>query len=73
MNSIQYQCNKCGRQLKVENDLPKEDYVLIQKNWGYFSNKDTSVHTLLLCEHCYDLLAEQCVIPPLVTQAKELL
>lgn len=33
-------CNKCGKKLVEENEILKEDYIRIKKEWGYFSKKD---------------------------------
>ena len=33
-------CNRCGRIIVFGDMHNKEDYVLIQKEWGYFSRKD---------------------------------
>lgn len=49
----------------------KEDYVLIQKEWGYFSQKDGRKYTLRMCEGCYDRLVNECVIPPEIDDVTE--
>ena len=49
----------------------KEDYVLIQKEWGYFSHKDGRKYTLRMCEDCYDGLVNECVIPPRIDDVTE--
>lgn len=51
-------CNGCGRSLRQENGIYREDFVRIQKKWGYFSSKDMEKHTLILCEECYDNLVK---------------
>ena len=43
-----YICNKCGKEIK------NEDYLSVEKRWGYFSKKDNEVHRFELCEACYD-------------------
>lgn len=47
-------CNKCGKEIKVERGIAKEDVLSVEKRWGYFSNKDNVVHNFDLCEACYD-------------------
>lgn len=47
-------CNCCGRTIPVINDIPQEDYVYIEKQWGYFSKKDGRKDAFDLCEACYD-------------------
>lgn len=47
-------CNKCGKEMIVENGMLKGDVLSVQKRWGYFSEKDNEVHSFDLCEACYD-------------------
>ena len=47
-------CNRCGRIIVFGDMHNKEDYVLIQKEWGYFSRKDGRKYTLRMCEELYD-------------------
>ena len=66
-------CNKCGRNLLTENDIPKEDFLYIRKEWGYFSKKDGICHQILLCENCYDEIVNGFAIPPTEVEITELL
>ena len=59
-------CNCCGRVLE------QEEYINIEKQWGYFSKKDTKMHSFVLCEECYDKMISRFVIPPIVTDVVEL-
>jgi ribosomal-protein-alanine N-acetyltransferase len=56
-------CNVCGKEIKVENDIVKEDCLIVEKEWGYFSDKDLEVHHLCICEHCYDEWIKSFKIP----------
>ncbi len=56
-------CNSCGKPLKEENGILKEDAFEATKEWGYFSGKDMEVHRFNLCEECYNKLIESFVIP----------
>lgn len=59
-------CNMCGKQIKKikESDHPIfADNLRIQKDWGYFSNKDGVTDEFNLCEECYDKLIKQFKIP----------
>lgn len=47
-------CNKCGKEILMENGMPKEDVLSVEKRWGYFSEKDNEVHSFDICETCYD-------------------
>ncbi len=64
-------CNRCGRIIVFGDMHNKEDYVLIQKKWGYFSRKDGRKYTLRMCEDCYDRLVNECVIPPRIDDVTE--
>lgn len=61
-------CNVCGNKL-----TEKTDFVEIKKEWGYFSNKDTEIHELKICERCYDRIVKQFEVPPKVTEKNEIL
>lgn len=52
-------CNICGKVL----DPQKEDYLYIEKEWGYFSAKDGRKDRLRICESCYDQWVAQFQIP----------
>ena len=66
-------CNKCGKEICVKEDIEKADYLKIEKNWGYFSNKDGVCHCMNICEICYDDLIKTFQIPPTETENTELL
>lgn len=51
-------CNCCGRVLK-----PEEEYVRIEQRWGYFSRKDGTLQKGIICEECFERIAEQFQIP----------
>lgn len=65
-------CNGCGREIKHKEDILLEDVFCGRKTWGYFSKKDTQLHSFHLCEECYDNLVNHFVIPPEVTEMTEL-
>ena len=56
-------CNKCGKEILVENGVAEADVLSVQKRWGYFSNKDNDVHEFDLCEECYDKWVASFAIP----------
>lgn len=56
-------CNKCGKEILVENGVAEADVLSVQKRWGYFSNKDNEVHEFDLCEECYDKWVASFAIP----------
>ncbi len=47
-------CNKCGKEIPVKKGVPQEDFLEVEKRWGYFSEKDNRVDRFDLCEECYD-------------------
>lgn len=47
-------CNRCGREIPVVKGVPQEDFLEVEKRWGYFSEKDNQVDRFELCEDCYD-------------------
>ena len=47
-------CNQCGTSEDVDGGLMKKEFVSVEKEWGYFSDKDTQIHRFDLCEACYD-------------------
>lgn len=66
-------CNKCGKEIKVENEIPKEDYISVTKPWGYFSKKDGKTYHFVLCEECSDALMADFAVPAEVSETLELL
>ncbi|NLP16392.1 MAG: hypothetical protein GX379_05090 [Clostridiales bacterium] len=66
-------CNSCGKKLKVENGILKEDAFEATKEWGYFSNWDTQIHRFNLCEACYRNIISGFVIPVEVRKKLEVL
>lgn len=56
-------CNVCGKKLKIEHGILKEDVFTAKKEWGYFSDKDLQVHSFNVCEECYNKMVSKFVIP----------
>lgn len=56
-------CNKCGKKIRVEGQIPEAEELHVEKSWGYFSKKDGENHKFDLCEECYDLWCESFSIP----------
>ncbi|MEG1458861.1 MAG: hypothetical protein RSB37_07740 [Acetivibrio sp.] len=57
------QCNVCGKKIKKENGIYREDFLLVTKEWGYFSEKDIEKHSFRVCETCYDQWIRNFTIP----------
>ncbi|MDD6660155.1 MAG: hypothetical protein PUE72_00205 [Lachnospiraceae bacterium] len=56
-------CNACGKEQAVLKHGAQEEFLKIQKTWGYFSEKDGETHRFSLCEVCYDRIRKQFVLP----------
>lgn len=52
-------CNRCGRNLKVEDGYLREGCFSAEAAFGYFSRKDGIIHSFDLCEDCYDEIVAQ--------------
>ena len=66
-------CNCCKKEIKPENNIWKEDFISIDKKWGYFSNKDGENHHLDLCESCYEKWISNMQIAVTVVDEAEIL
>lgn len=66
-------CNKCGKQMKVENGILKEGCFTADFVFGYFSRRDGLKQKFDLCEECYDSITEKFVVPVAGEEATELL
>lgn len=64
-----YICNGCGKKINTD----RQDFLRIEKEWGYFSKKDMELHEICLCEECYDKLLSVLEIPAKVTEVTEAL
>lgn len=67
-------CNCCGRRIGTEEQEGRISFLTIRKEWGYFSDKkDGTIHSMDICEPCYDKLVESFTIPPEIEQITEYL
>lgn len=66
-------CNKCGKELKVENGILKEGCFKSRQSFDYFSDKDGIIQEFDLCEKCYDDFVETFQIPVSQKEETELL
>ena len=70
---LEVRCNKCGKNLHVENGFLKEGCFHAENVFGYFSTRDGSKHSWDLCEECYDVLVKEFMIPVEETESNEYL
>lgn len=67
-------CNCCGRKICDADREDRSSFLTIRKVWGYFSDqKDGSVHSMDICESCYDRLVQGFAIAPEIEPVTELL
>lgn len=68
-------CNCCGKeiQFKEGTGIALEDYVNIDKIWGYFSNKDGLRQNMNICEACFDNWVSGFAMAPEEAPEQELL
>lgn len=66
-------CNKCGKELTVEEGYLKEGCFSADFIFGYFSQKDGTRHQFDLCEKCYDEWIKTFSVPAEVITENELL
>lgn len=65
-------CNKCGRELRVEDGYVKEGCFTANFAFGYFSRRDGMRHRFDLCEDCYDELLGTFAVGVEESEEKEL-
>lgn len=66
-------CNVCGKKLKIDEGILKEDAFEACKEWGYFSKKDLEIHKFNICEACYDEFTSRFKIPVEIIRKNEAL
>lgn len=55
-------CNACGCDIPIKSP----DFITIEKDWSYLSNKKMSHQVVDLCESCWDKICSSFVTPPSV-------
>lgn len=65
-------CNRCGKQLKVENGILKEGCLQVCQTFGYFSSLDGTKVSFDLCETCYQELKQGFAVAPQEEEQSEL-
>lgn len=70
---IRVVCNKCGKELKVENGRLRDECVSVNHFFGYFSRKDGVRQHFDLCEDCFDELTAAFEVPADETEEIEIL
>lgn len=65
-------CNACKKVILEKNTIPTADYLHVEKEWGYFSDKDGQKQEFDLCEACYDAWIKKMQIPITSEEVTEL-
>ena len=65
-------CNQCGKEIQTTQGIAREDFVMVKKNWGYFSKKAGRQDEFCLCEACYDRLIAGFLVPVTEKEMTEL-
>ena len=55
-------CNCCGKEI-IKQQGYFCDHLHIEKQWGYFSEKDGEKHSFDLCESCYNKMLASFRLP----------
>jgi ribosomal-protein-alanine N-acetyltransferase len=66
-------CNRCGRELSVENGILKEECIHIEHQFGFFGKRDGENDRFDLCEECYREITQDFQHPVEQWERKELL
>ena len=66
-------CNRCGKSLALYQGLPVEDFVSVEKVWGYGSGQDGVRIQFDLCENCVQEIVAGFVLPPETEDVSELI
>lgn len=64
-------CNCCKTVMQNKGAIPKTEFLHVEKEWGYFSNKDGKKQEFDICEKCYDEWLKTFQIPVKVQEVTE--
>ena len=57
-------CNICGHEIPKDRFGYFQDYVHIDKTWGYNSDKDGENVCIDICQDCFDKIISSCKLKP---------
>lgn len=66
-------CNCCKKILQEEGKISKSEFLHVDKEWGYFSEKDGEKQEFDICEACYDKWTASFQIPVQKQEMTELI
>jgi ribosomal-protein-alanine N-acetyltransferase len=61
-------CNCCAKPIKKYDYGVFNDHIHINKAFGYWSNHDTEIHSMDICEDCYEKFIATFKIKPEITE-----
>lgn len=61
---IEVVCNICGKSLKTDDHGYFEDFIHLEKTWGYTSSKDGTTEVVDICEDCWEEMKEKFRVKP---------
>lgn len=65
-------CNCCKKVIREKDGIPREEFLHVEKEWGYFSGKDGERQEFDICEACYDKWVKGFQIPVQTIEVTEL-
>ncbi len=51
-------CNVCGKKMEKDKHGYIEDFIHVEKQWGYTSDNDGETETADICESCWNKFKE---------------
>ncbi|MBQ8638389.1 MAG: hypothetical protein IJ468_04400 [Lachnospiraceae bacterium] len=67
-------CNQCGKRLLTDRfGVVTEDYLHVEKTWGYFSKQDGKKISFDLCEDCAEAMFGTFAVPVYREEVTELI
>lgn len=72
MERVDKVCNKCGKTFNKVNDIYHEDFLEVNKDWGFFSTKDGKTYKFAMCEECCESLVRSFKVPVNISDTTEL-
>lgn len=65
-------CNCCKKIIQEKSRIPDTEFLHVEKEWGYFSEKDGEIQEFDVCETCYDEWVKGFQIPVKTIEVTEL-
>lgn len=67
-------CNRCKKEISIsDTGMMLEDYLHVEKTWGYFSKQDGQRIAFDLCEECTSQLISEFEVPVYQEDVSELI